>query len=176
MDRAPGSIVVLGEIVGSYGVQGWLRVRSYTEAPDALLGYPTWWLKPVHGALWREFRRIDGRLHSGALVVALDGIGSREAALAMKGAEIGVRRDALPPAAPGEIYWGDLPGLVVRNRAGVVLGEVRRVTEHGAHPLLCVARPRGSPGPERLIPFVPAVVDRVDVGAGTIDVDWGEDY
>ena len=50
------------------------------------------------------------------------------------------------------------------------------MTEHGAHPLLRVVRPSGSPGPERLIPYVLAIIDRVDVGAGRIDVDWGEDY
>jgi ribosomal 30S subunit maturation factor RimM len=64
----------------------------------------------------------------------------------------------------------------VRNRTGVLLGEVVGMTEHGAHPLLRVARPAGTPGPERLIPYVPAIVDHVDVAAGRIDVDWGEDF
>ncbi len=115
-------------------------------------------------------------MHSGLLVAQLDGVDSREAALTMKGFEIGVPRAALPEAAEGEIYWSDLTGLTVRNRAGFLLGEVRGVTEHGAHPLLQVARPPGVPGPERLIPFVPAIVVRVDRDARCIVVDWGEDY
>jgi len=166
----------MGEVVGPYGIRGWLKVRSYAESPDALLGYASWWLKPARGAVWSEFRRQEGRLHSGALVVALDGVGTREAALAMKGFEVGVPRIALPAAAEGEIYWDDLTGLAVLNRSGVLLGEVCGITEHGAHPLLRVARPAQSPGPERLIPFVAPIVDRVDVVAGTIEVDWGADY
>ena len=171
-----GAIVVLGDVIGSYGVRGWLKVRPHTEAPDALLGYANWWLRPARGGAWREFARLDGRMHSGALLVALDAIETREAALALKGSGIGVPRAALPTAPPGEIYWDDLTGLAVVNRAGIVLGEVCGMTEHGAHPLLRVAPPPGSPGPERLIPYVSAIVDRVDVGAGRIDVDWGEDF
>jgi 16S rRNA processing protein RimM len=167
---------VLGGVLGPYGVHGWLKVRSFAEAPETLLGYATWWLKPARGPGWRECERVAGRMHSGVLIAQLRGVDSREAALAMKGFEIGVPRSALPKVAADEIYWSDLTGLAVKNRAGVLLGEVRGVTEHGAHPLLQVARPAGAPGAERLIPYVPAIVLRVDPVAGEIEVDWGEDY
>jgi 16S rRNA processing protein RimM len=168
-------IVVLGEVLGSYGVRGSIKVRPFTASPETLLRHPTWWLEP-RGGDWREYRQSDGRLHSGALLVALNGVDTREAALAMKGARVGVRRSALPAAGDGEYYWDDLTGFAVRNRAGVLLGEVSGLTEHGAHPLLRVSRPAGTSGAERLIPFVPAIVDRVDVDAARIDVDWGEDF
>jgi 16S rRNA processing protein RimM len=176
MVPARDAIVVLGDVIGSYGVRGWLKVRPYTTAADTLLEHASWWLKPARSDRWREFRRVDGRMHSGTLIVALDGVETREGALAMRGALVGIPRAALPAAGEGELYWDALTGLAVTNRAGVLLGEVSGMTEHGAHPLLRVARPPGMPGPERLIPFVPAIVDRVDVGAGRIDVDWGEDF
>ncbi len=174
MARDPGAVVVMGEVIGPYGVRGWLKVRSFAESPETLLGFAAWWLKPARGTIWREYARQDGRLHSGALVVALCGLDTREAALAMKGFEVGVPRAALPVAAEGEIYWDDLKGLAVLNRSGVLLGEVRGIAQHGAHPLLRVAPP--APGTERLIPYVAAIVDRVDLVAGRIEVDWGEDY
>ena len=64
------------------------------------------------------------------------------------------------------------------NRTGVLLGEVRGVVEHGAHPLLRVVPgdPAAGEGHERLIPYVPAIVDRVDVAAGRIEVDWEADF
>lgn len=176
MAAARDAIVVMGDIVGSYGVRGWLKVRSFAESPETLLGFAAWWIKPRLGAEWTEFARLEGRLHSGTLVVALAGVETREAALAMKGCEVGVPRTALPAAADNEIYWDDLTGLAVMNRAGVLLGEVVGVTQHGGHPLLRVGRPPREPGPERLIPFVPAIIDRVDVAGGRIDVDWGADY
>ena len=176
MAAAQDAIVVMGEIVGPYGVRGWLKVRSFAESPEALLGFEAWWIKSRRDAAWTRFARLEGRMHSGALVVALGGIDTREAALALKGSEVGVPRDALPAAGEGEIYWDDLTGLCVMNRRGVVLGKVRGLTQHRGHPLLRVERPPASPGPERLIPYVPAIVDHVDVAGGRIDVDWEADY
>ena len=173
MTNGPDRIVVMGEVVGPYGVRGWLKVRSFTESLTTLLDFAEWWLKPQRGLAWKKFSRLEGRLHSGSLVVALEGVETREAALAMKGFEIGVPRSALP-AAQGEIYWEDLKGLAVINRAGVVLGEVRGIFEHGAHPLLRVTH--ANEGPERLIPYVPAIIDQVDVEGRRIDVDWEADY
>jgi len=175
MGTGRDAIVVLGEVVGSYGVRGWIRVRPFTVSPETLLCHPAWWVKP-RGGDWREYRQSEGRLHSGALLIALEGIDSREAALGMKGAQVGVSRSALPAAAEGEYYWDSLTGFSVRNRAGALLGEVSGLTEHGAHPLLRVARPAGESGAERLIPFVPAIVEGVDIDAARIDVDWGEDF
>ena len=163
----------MGEILAPYGIRGWIKVRTHTEEPATMLGYPAWALKPPHVAQWQERTLVAGRMHAGALVAQLSGVDSREAALRLKGWQIGVPRSAMPKAPPGEIYWADLVGLTVVNRAGTALGTVTEVTAHGAHPLLRVASPAGS---ERMIPYVPAIVLQVDVDAGRIEVDWDESY
>jgi len=170
----PGDLVVMGQVLVPYGVQGWIKVRPHTEAADALLNYSTWWVKPARAMQWREMRRIAGRVHADTLVVQLAGVESREAALELKLADIAVPRGALPAAGAGEIYCVDLVGSQVANREGVSLGEVVGVVDHGAHPLLEVARPEG--GAPRLIPYVPATIDRVDPAGRRIDVDWGADW
>ena len=174
MDPARDEIVVLAAVVGAHGVRGRLRIRPYTVNTQSLLDYPTWWLKPARGE-WRAFRPLGGRVHGGELVAGVEGVATREAALALKGFEVGVPRGALPPVPPGEVYWLDLVGLDVVNREGVALGTVSGVSEHGAHPLLRVARPGGAGGDERLIPCVPAIVERVDLAARRSDVDWKAD-
>ena len=175
--EAPGDIVVMGQVLLPYGVHGWLRVRPHTATPEGLLRFASWWLRPAAGGAWRAAVPRGGRLHGDTLLVQLEGVGSREAALALKGSEVGVARDALPAAGAGEIYQADLVGLEVVNRAGVVLGRVVEVADFGAHPLLRVARPGPAATQEdRLIPYVAAVVDAVDVPARRIVVDWGEDY
>jgi len=175
--EAPGDIVVMGQVLLPYGVHGWLRVRPHTEEPEGLLQFRSWWLRPAAGGNWRKVEPLGGRLHSDTLLVQLAGIESPEAALALKGCDVGVSRSLLPRARAGEIYQADLVGLEVVNRAGVVLGRVVEVADFGAHPLLRVTRP----GPaatqeERLIPYVAAVVDAVDLPERRIVVDWGEDY
>ena len=87
-------------------------------------------------------------MHSGALVVALGGVGIARGRVGAEG--IRSRRAARRPCRPlaeGEIYWDDLAGLRVMNRAGVVLGDVQGVVrQHGGHPLLRVERPPVSQG------------------------------
>jgi ribosomal 30S subunit maturation factor RimM len=63
--------------------------------------------------------------------------------------------------------------MAVVNRAGKRLGDVVGFIDTGAHPIVRVAE---AGAPERLIPWVPRYVDRVDAQARRIDVDWAEDY
>ena len=163
----------MGRIMAPHGVRGWVKIRPVSETPAALLDYKNWWVRDARGTTWREVRPTAGRMHSGVLLVAISGIATREEALLLRGADVGVSRAALPRAKTGEIYWVDLEGLEVVNRQGVTLGSVAEVLEHGAHPLLRVVRVTG---PERLIPYVPAIVERVDLKTRRIDVDWGEDF
>jgi 16S rRNA processing protein RimM len=169
----------MGRVIAPYGVKGWVKVHAYTEDRATLLDYAAWWIRPRAGSGntaggWRECKVEASREHGATLIAQLAGIGDREAAAALKGADIGVPRAALPPAEDDEIYYSDLVGLAVMNRQGVRLGVVARVQDFGAHPVLCVADAAGAA--ERMIPFVAAYVDAVDVAGGRIDVDWQPDY
>ena len=72
----------MGRILAPHGVRGWIKVQPVSEAPEALLDYATWWMRPAHDSAWREVRKTAGRMHSGVLLVALAGVASREDALA----------------------------------------------------------------------------------------------
>ena len=86
------------------------------------------------------------------------------AATALRGTEILVPREALPPPAPGEYYWVDLEGLRVVTVEGVTLGEVSHLLSTGANDVMVVRGER-----ERMLPFVqPDYVKSVDFESGTI--------
>ena len=161
----------MGRIAAPYGVKGWLKVQPTTAEPDTLLAHVQWWLRR-RGSEWQAFTLEDGRMHGGTLVAKLAAIADREAAAVFAGGEVGVARSALPAAGEGEVYWADLVGLEVCNRQGESLGRVNAVRDYGAHPVLEV---RGDDR-VRLVPFVEAYVDRVDVAGGRIEVDWGRDF
>ena len=169
----------MGRVIAPYGVKGWVKVHAYTEDRATLLDYAAWWIRPRAGSAkdaggWREYAVEASREHGASLIAQLAGIGDREAAAMLKGADIGVPRDALPPVAENEIYYSYLVGLEVVNRQGEHLGRVATVQDYGAHPVFRVTDV--ATGTERLIPFVAAYVDRVDVAAGRIEVDWLPDY
>jgi 16S rRNA processing protein RimM len=176
MTAAPDAdgIVVMGRVLAPYGVHGWLKVRPLSAAPDALLDHRRWWLQRGVDAAWEARTAVEARVHSGTVVACVDGIASREAAMAWRGALIGVPRSELPAAAEGEVYLADLVGLDVVNREGQALGVVVAVDDFGAHPVLRVRADGG--GRERLIPFVAAHVDEVDLASKRIGVDWGGDF
>jgi 16S rRNA processing protein RimM len=165
----------MGRVIGPYGVQGWIKARTFTAVPNGLLAYRAWWLATSDDR-WREFTVLEARVHADAMVARLEGLNRREEAAPWRGASIGVPRVSLPALAAGEVYWADLVGLSVINRSGVALGRVGSVMETGAHPVLRVtAGGRGDDG-ERLIPLAPAYVDAIDVAGGRIVVDWQPDY
>ena len=88
---------------------------------------------------------------------------------------------SFPTAGDDEYYWVDLIGAEVINRQGETLGRVSTLIDTGAHSVLCVRRPEAGPEvpdtqAERLIPFVAAYVDTVDLAARRIQVDWALDY
>ncbi|MEP6943870.1 MAG: ribosome maturation factor RimM [Betaproteobacteria bacterium] len=165
-------IVVMGRIQGPYGIKGLLKARAFTQAPEALLDYRSWWLEARDGT-WHERKVVSARLHSDSIVVDVEGLADRETAAAWRGALIGVPRSALPELRRGEFYWADLVGFVVENRGGEQLGSVRGVLESSAHPVLQV---EGGDGRERMIPMVSAYVDSIDAVGKRIVVDWGLDY
>jgi len=161
----------MGRIVAPYGVKGWVKVAPQTALPDTLLAHEDWWVR--EGGSWQARKLVLGRPHGGALVAQLAGIADREAAAKLAGLDVGIARSALPVAGEGEIYWADLVGLAVFNRQGEALGTVAQVQDFGAHPILRVEQ---AGQPARLIPFVPAYIDGVDVGARRIEVDWRKDF
>lgn len=165
----PEDWVVLGRIAAPFGVKGWVKVQPFSEDPGALIGFESW--RVGHGGTHTDYRVETVQDHGKALIAKLAGVDDRDAAYALRGQEVSVAKSGLPPLEENEFYWSDLIGLSVINREGIELGRVDSLMESGANDLLVV---KG--GREYLIPFVAALVGKVDVAGGTIEVDWGEDY
>lgn len=94
------------------------------------------------------------------LIVAFEGVETRQAAEALRGAVVTISASARRPLEPDE-YWPDeLVGLLAVDRAGNVLGEVTGV-EFGGQDRLVVTTPGGT---EVLVPFVDALVGDPEEG------------
>jgi len=163
-----GKRVVLGRIVGVYGVRGWVRVLSETDPREAVLDYSPWLL----GADSRPYAVIEGRRHGKGVVARLAGCDDRDQAAALVDQEIAVDRGRLPSPSPDEVYWTDLEGLHVWTREGVCLGVVDHLFSTGVNDVLVVSGER-----ERLLPFAWGdVIRSIDLDLGRIEVDWDPDF
>jgi 16S rRNA processing protein RimM len=168
-------MIVLGRIVAPFGIQGWVKIHPFGDDPLSWCKMPRWWVCPDSEGTaenWRPLTPRGCRMQGKALVAAFAEVADRDAAEALGGLYVGAPREALPAPAVDEYYWADLVGLSVANRAGEVLGTVSGLLSTGAHDVLQV----GNGEAERLIPFVAAYVDEVDLGARLIRVDWDKDW
>jgi len=168
----PDDLVLVGHVTGAYGIKGWVRVKPYSAEGDALLHASTWWLdKPD----MRDVDKLQAKMHGEDIVAQLMGVADRDAAEALKGATVQIRRSAFPVLPDDEFYWVDLIGCAVENLDGTALGTVHDLMDNGAHPILQVRLPAvaGQEKPDEvLIPFVERFVKAVDAGAKKITVDW----
>ncbi|MDY6945827.1 MAG: ribosome maturation factor RimM [Pseudomonadota bacterium] len=161
--------VVLGKIGSAFGVQGWVRITSYTDPVDNILEYDRWYLR--RAGQWVEVEVEDGRMTAKGVQVKLAGIESPEDARLQVGVEIAVPRAELPPTAPGEFYWSDLEGLEALTPSGELLGHVDHFRSTPGGDLVVIRGAR-----EHWIPFVKDRIVKVDLAAGRIVFDWGVDY
>jgi 16S rRNA processing protein RimM len=162
--------VILGQVSGLFGVRGWVKLWSFTDPVENLLGYGE--LELGQQGRWHAARLVEGRRHGEGLVGRFEGCEDRDQAALLVGAELAVPRERLPQAPPGEYYWADLEGLEVVTTTGVRLGRVEQMMATGANDVMVVCGER-----ERLVPFVPGrFVERVDLEGGRIVVDWDPDF
>ncbi len=175
---APADAVDVGRIVGAWGVQGAFKVKPHAAEPQALFSSKRWYLRPAPPpapvlAVPPLLRIVRAREHGEFVVATAHGVDDRDAADALCGATVLVSRASFPTPDAGEFYWVDLIGMAVVDRTGDALGNVAGLIETGPH---CVLRVQPGAGAERLVPFVAAYVDDVDVAARRIVVDWHDDY
>jgi 16S rRNA processing protein RimM len=173
--------VPVGRILDAWGIKGGLKVQAYSADADALFGAKRWYLKstgPKPGRAVLDMRSV--REQGEGIVAMAEGLDDRNAAEALRGHEILIPRSAFPRTPDGEYYWVDLIGLDVVNREAQALGRVIGLIDTGPHAVLRILPPGvdepAKPDQERLIPFVGAFVDDVNLEARRITVDWGLDF
>ena len=185
----PADAVELGRFLDAWGVKGWVHIQPHSADTRALFESQDWYLLPPEVRFGRGFSAFTGpvrvrvaeiKVHADGIVARLDGMSDRNGAESLKGSRIHVPRSAFPPAEEGEYYWVDLIGLEVVNREGVHLGVVRDLLPTGPTSVLVMEYTETVDGAEktaeRMIPFVAAYIDDVDLKARRITADWGVDY
>lgn len=198
----PADAVEVARVLGAWGVKGALRLKPFSADPQALFSSKRWWIEPGEARPGpaprpagvataasravapaaaavalppqpRRLRVVQAREQGDTVVATVEDIADRDAAQALAGWRVFVPRSSFPTPEADEFYWIDLIGLQVVNRDGADLGRVEGLIETGPHCVLRLhAAGEGGELRERLIPFVAAYVDAVDLRGRRITVDW----
>ncbi len=125
--------VTLAVIIGAHGVAGEVRLKLFTDDVASLKAHKTF----NGGALTMSSVRAG----TNGAIARFAEIADRNGAEAMRGTELAVPRDALPPLADGEYYHADLMGLPCVTTEGVTVGTCIAVENFGATDVLEIERP-----------------------------------
>ena len=152
--------VTLAVIIGAHGVGGEVRLKVFAEDVASLKAHKSF----NDGALTLKSLR-DGN----NVIARFAEIADRTMAEKMRGTELTVPRDALPPLGEGEYYHTDLIGLPAVSNAGEDLGRVVAVENFGAGDVLEIEQHDGK---RFMVPMtveaVPEWGERVVVDAGFV--------
>lgn len=164
-EPSPDETLLIGEIVAPFGVRGQVKVRSYTRHVEHLRRR----IKSVFVGPDRRAYPLKGVIEHkpGLLVLALDGVETRDEAESLRGAEVAIRESDAAPLEQDEYFIHQLYGLTVVTEDGAEIGRVRDVLETGANEVLVVARPGQS---DALIPMIHDVVQELDIDGGRVVV------
>ena len=119
----------VGLITSAHGVRGEVKIRTYLDSPTLL---------PKLGLLSDK----DGQIHlkitrcrtfrENTVIAEIENIDDRSRAEMLRGQELYVARDKLPPVDKDEYYCSDLVGLPVENELGKRIGTVEEIFDFGA--------------------------------------------
>lgn len=153
--------VTLAVIIGAHGVGGEVRLKVFAEEVASLKAHKSF----NDGALTLKSLR-DGN----NVIARFAEIADRTMAEKMRGTELTVPRDALPPLGEGEYYHADLVGLPAVSDAGEDLGRVVAVENFGAGDVLEIEQHDGK---RFMVPMtaeaVPEWGERVVIDAGFVE-------
>ena len=167
--------VVVARIGRPHGIKGQVSVEVRTDEPERRLA-PGSTLR-TEPASAGPLTIVDGRVHSGRLLLTLAGVDDRSSAERLR--DVLLLADVDPderPEDPEEFYDRQLVGLAVYTVDGTHVGEIGDVLHLPGQDVLSVRRvaaaPAGAaPTPEVLVPFVAEMVPTVDIEAGRVVID-----
>lgn len=119
--------ILVGKIVAFHGVRGDVRIQTYTAKPTDFRD-----MKIISDKFESsDFKFIRPVPNSDVIIAHINGFEDRTSAENLRGVQLFVHRNTLPPIKDGEYYQSDLIGFeIVRN--GKVLGKIDGFQNFGA--------------------------------------------
>ena len=161
--------LLVGKINGFFGIQGWVKIFSYTEPRKNILEYQPWFF--IDNGTYKVIEITTGREQSKTIVVHVKGIDNKDQASQLIGKDLYIDKDQLPELSDDEHYWHELNEFRVINKNGVDLGVVNYLVDTGSNNVLVTKGDK-----EHWIPYIEPFLVSVDKQNRVISVDWDENF
>lgn len=163
--RDSEELIPVGKIIGSHGIKGQVKLRSYSGNFTSLTEARPVVIRKPDGTL-SDFTIRGATANNGRFIISLVDFDDIDAVAPLVGSELCIRRGNLPEPAEDEYYWCDLIGLRVFTDEGAQLGCITDIFETGSSDIYVVQ----GEAREYLIPAIGEVVKTVDLNGGMIVV------
>ena len=152
-----------GKVCAAHGVRGVLKVEPWCDTPKVLAMQKRIFLANGDGE-FKEAAVLTVSVSAGYVLMSIEGVEGRDAAIAMRGTVLYLHRDDIP-VPKGEMLLSDMIGLdVIDANTGVKYGVITDITEVPRGLMYTVKTEKG----EVLYPSAPALVAGVDAERGLL--------
>ncbi|EFK06669.1 16S rRNA processing protein RimM [delta proteobacterium NaphS2] len=160
----PDNVILFGRVLRPHGMEGLLRISSFSHSVASLLNAETVFLKLENGKS-RHTKVISARPHKNIFLVKLAGLTNIDQAEALRGADIYISKSTLVRERD-EYFWFELLGLSVFSDDGDFLGVVSQIIPAGSNEIYVVKNKER----EILLPAAHEVVNHIDLKNGKMIV------
>lgn len=124
-------LVSIGRVTGTHGLDGVIKVHPSIE--DIFIYDDIEYLMLARDMKVETSLAVTGmQEHGNLILVALDGVNSKESAMKLKGLQVVVPEDMLPSEEEGDIYWSRIEGSDVLDESGEKIGILHDYMESAA--------------------------------------------
>ena len=154
--------IVIGKIIAPHGVRGELRLMPLTDFPERYLT-----MKKLLLASGKELTVVSSRFHKNMVLVITKEVNSMDEANLLRGEEIIVNTEELPPLQEGRFYVADLIGFNVVTETGEEVGALSEVITTGSNDVFVV---KSKEGKDVMIPAIDTHIKNIDTNSRMIKV------
>tara|TARA_B100001113_G_scaffold213870_1_gene175419 strand:- start:2984 stop:3478 length:495 start_codon:yes stop_codon:yes gene_type:complete len=129
------SFIVIGKILSTHGIKGWISIQSYSYPKENIKNYDTF-IK-INGSV-EEIKIIDFKIMPKKFIINIKNYNSINKSELIVGKNILVSNSDMPTLNSNEYYWKDLEGLDVMTSKNRYLGKVDFIFNNGANDVIAL--------------------------------------
>ena len=127
--------VILGKVISTHGIHGWLSISCFAHPPQNLKNYDT---LMMFNDLERKINIIDIKIMPKKVIIKIEGYDNINISESILGKEILIDNSNIPALSKGEYYWRELEGLEVFTSKEKYLGIIDFIFNNGSNDVLVV--------------------------------------
>ena len=148
------SAIIIGKIVSTHGIKGWVVIQSYSYPSQNIKNYNTF----LHIKNSKECIKItDLRTMPKKIIIKIENYDDINTSESLVGLNILIEASDIPTLKKGEYYWKDIEGLKVYTTKDSYIGSVDFIFNNGANDILAIKKQN------KELVYIPYINDHIEV-------------